>query len=64
LLTVAFDVIGTILVLLGIWDWVEAVQDDATTAHRRLALRRELAKLELDLAAASVELRRRLYEAP
>ena len=59
LLGSAFDLLALSLVVVGVWDLIAAVVDDATATNRQVELRRDLIELELTLAAASIELRQR-----
>jgi hypothetical protein len=58
-LTATFNPLGIALVLVGGWDWVDAVVDDVAAMNRRLALRRAIMIHSRQLAAAEVEFHRR-----
>jgi hypothetical protein len=58
-LTLTADLFGFLLVLLGWWDWIETIADDARETNRGLAVRRAMAKLALELDKVQMELGRR-----
>jgi hypothetical protein len=49
------DLVGLIISLLGVWDCIEAVEDDVREMNREHAARRSLVQLEMELAAAEAE---------
>jgi hypothetical protein len=53
------DLLALILTLLGIWDCIEALQDDAAAMNRQLELRRTIRGLESELTAIEAEFERR-----
>ena len=48
-----------VLAALGMWDWIDAVAEDAAAGNRRSKLQQRLAELEFRLVALTLELRRR-----
>jgi hypothetical protein len=58
-LAATIDPLGLLLVLLGGWDWVENISDDATTMNRDLTLRRQMNALGAELEAVRSEMVRR-----
>jgi hypothetical protein len=53
------DPMGLMLVLLGGWDWVEGISDDANEMNKNLALHKRVVELNNELGEIDVELRRR-----
>jgi hypothetical protein len=53
------DPMGLFLVLLGGWDWVEGISDDATEMNKNLAVRRRVNELAAQLDEIELELRKR-----
>jgi hypothetical protein len=58
-LAATIDPLGLLLVLLGGWDWVENISDDANTMNRDLKLRRQMNELGAQLDAVESEMVRR-----
>lgn len=48
-----------ILTALGMWDWIDSISEDANITNRQIVISQHLADLEIKLAAATVELRKR-----
>ena len=59
LLGIAWEPIAAVVFFVGLWDWIDAVAEDASVMNRQLKLRRELAEISFQLAVAEAELRRR-----
>lgn len=53
------DLWGLIISGLGVWDCIEAVEDDVREMNRQHAAGRSLVQLEMELAIAEVEFERR-----
>ena len=53
------DLLGLVITALGLWDCVEAIQDDATTMNRQHQLRRTVSSLTAELNEIETEFRRR-----
>ncbi len=51
--------LGFLLVLLGGWDWIEAISDDAKATNKNLVIRRGINALNAELDDVERELRRR-----
>lgn len=60
----SFDFLGTVFILLGVWDWAEVFVDDAREMNRQIALRRALQELESRFDAAQEEFLQRLSLLP
>ena len=58
-LTATFNPLGIALVIVGAWDWVDAIVDDAEAMNRGIALRRTIADLSQKLSVAEAEFRKR-----
>lgn len=58
-LAATIDPLGLLLVVLGGWDWVDTISDDADTTNRGLAVRRQINALEAELDEIESELVRR-----
>jgi sugar-specific transcriptional regulator TrmB len=54
------DVLGLVLTVFGVWEWVEAFAEDAEEMNRELAMRRNITRLRVELAVAEAEIDRRL----
>jgi hypothetical protein len=55
-----FDPLGGLLLLIGAWDWVESISDDAAVMNAENQLRREEDEIEKDLDKVEAELVARL----
>jgi hypothetical protein len=53
------DWLAGILTVVGAWDWVDALAEDARITNRQLELQRDLTVLENQLTAAAAEFQRR-----
>lgn len=53
------DLLGLVITVLGFWDCIEAIQDDAVAMNRQLESRRTISNLANELNAIEVEFRRR-----
>lgn len=49
-----------VLAALGLWDWIDAVVEDAAAANRRSSLKQRLAQFESRLATLRLEMVRRI----
>lgn len=59
LMVATLDPSGAVLVLLGGWDWVVGISDDAKAMNKNLAMRRRVNGLNFELTLVELELRRR-----
>jgi hypothetical protein len=57
---VTVDVLGGLLLLVGAWDWVDAIRDDVETMNAQNSLQLELSEIEEELEIAETELENRL----
>jgi hypothetical protein len=57
--TATYDILAFFLVLAGLWDWIEAVAEDAEAMNRQIALMRNLRDLEDELRSVEKEFERR-----
>jgi hypothetical protein len=48
--------ISAILCVIGLWDWADAIVDDAAAANREIELRKERREIEILLAATEQKL--------
>jgi hypothetical protein len=53
------DFLALIITVLGLWDCIEAIEDDVRTMNRQHELRRVLIGLENELDALEAEIERR-----
>lgn len=53
------DLLGLVITVLGFWDCVEAIRDDAAAMNRQDELRRIFSRLAGELNAIEAEFRRR-----
>lgn len=53
------DLLGLVITVLGLWDCVEAVQEDAAAMNRQHELRRIVSSLAAEVNAIEAEFRRR-----
>jgi hypothetical protein len=53
------DWLALLLTIVGIWDWIDALAEDAAIMNRQLELLHDLAVLEEQFSAAATEFRRR-----
>lgn len=58
-LTATYDLLALFLVLTGLWDWIDAVAEDAQSMNHQTVLRRDLKRLEDQLTLAENEFERR-----
>jgi hypothetical protein len=58
-LTATFNLLGIALVLVGGWDWIDAVVDDAAAMNRRIGLRKAVRALSQQLDEAETEFLKR-----
>jgi hypothetical protein len=56
------DLLGLVIAVLGLWDCIEAIQDDATAMNRQREMRRTVSNLAGELNAVEAEFRRRGIE--
>jgi hypothetical protein len=54
-----FEPAGAILALLGGWDWIVGISDDAKAMNQNLAMRRKINDLNAELDVIESEFRRR-----
>jgi hypothetical protein len=59
LTAVVVDLVGLIISVLGVWDCIEAVEDDVREMNRQHAARSSLIRLEMELTVAEAEFERR-----
>jgi hypothetical protein len=57
---ITVDILGGLLLLVGAWDWVDAIADDVDTMNVQNSLQRELSEIEEELEAAETEFEDRL----
>ncbi len=55
----ALDPISAVVAVVGFFDWIEALRDDAAQAKLRNSLRGDLARLKAALESLQAEVRRR-----
>ena len=55
----ALDPISAVVAVIGFFDWIEALHDDAAQTNSRIILRRQLVHLRAPLALLQAEVRRR-----
>lgn len=60
ILGASFEPISAILVILGCWDWIDAIRDDVNSMNQQLVYQRVLAELYLQLEEAELELEKRI----
>lgn len=60
LIGATFEPLTAFLAVVGLWDWVDAIEDDVSTMNRQLHLRRALIELDLLIRMAEAELDRRI----
>lgn len=53
------DPLGAVLVLLGGWDWVVGISDDAKAMNKNLAMRGRINDLNTELNLVELEFKRR-----
>ena len=53
------DLLGLVITVLGLWDCVEAIQEDAAAMNRQNQIRRIVSSLTDELNAIEAEFRRR-----
>jgi len=58
-LTATIDILGIVLVVVGLWEWIDVVVEDANAMNDRNALRRRISDLSVQLVAAEMEFRTR-----
>jgi multidrug efflux pump subunit AcrA (membrane-fusion protein) len=55
----SLDPLSGVIALVGLWDWVEVLRDDAEAANRQMRLRADRQRLAHRLTALEAEIRRR-----